>query len=87
MLMIRIGRYGAKPILIDAKIRSYYFSLAFIRRQVKRTETTVKSSDGKEFKIKDTQVILTLSANVKQIEPAVDKAVQNSRLVVFAPWV
>ncbi|EHL30908.1 hypothetical protein LDG_7055 [Legionella drancourtii LLAP12] len=43
----------------------------------KRTETTVKSSDGKKFKVTKgaPQVILALSINAKKVEPAVDKAV------------
>ncbi|WP_286822816.1 plasma-membrane proton-efflux P-type ATPase [Legionella steelei] len=45
----------------------------------KRTETTVKSSDGKEFKVTKgaPQVILALSINAKKVEPEVDKAVNE----------
>ena len=45
----------------------------------KRTEATVKGSDGKEFKVAKgaPQVILELSANAAQVKPAVDKAVNE----------
>jgi H+-transporting ATPase len=45
----------------------------------KRTEATVKSPDGKEFKVSKgaPQVILELSANAGQVKPAVDKAVNE----------
>src|ERR1700693_3231489 len=45
----------------------------------KRTEATVKGADGKEFKVAKgaPQVILDLSANAAQVEPAVDKAVDE----------
>ena len=45
----------------------------------KRTEATVKGSDGKEFKVAKgaPQVILELSANTAQVKPAVDKAVNE----------
>ena len=45
----------------------------------KRTEATVKGADGKEFKVTKgaPQVILELSANVGQVNPAVEKAVNE----------
>ena len=45
----------------------------------KRTEATVKGPDGKEFKVTKgaPQVILELSANVRQVKPAVDQAVNE----------
>ena len=45
----------------------------------KRTEATVKGTDGKEFKTTKgaPQVILELSANAEQVEPAVEKAVNE----------
>jgi len=45
----------------------------------KRTEATVKAKDGKTFKVTKgaPQVILKLSANAGQVEPAVDKAVNE----------
>jgi H+-transporting ATPase len=45
----------------------------------KRTEATVKGSDGKEFKVTKgaPQVILELSANAGQIKPAIEKAVNE----------
>jgi H+-transporting ATPase len=45
----------------------------------KRTEATVKGADGKEFKVTKgaPQVILELSANVGQVKPAVEKAVNE----------
>ena len=45
----------------------------------KRTEATVKSKDGKQFKVTKgaPQVILQLSANAGQVIPAVDKAVNE----------
>ena len=45
----------------------------------KRTEATVKSPDGKTFKVSKgaPQVILELSANAAQVKPAVDKAVNE----------
>ena len=45
----------------------------------KRTEATVKSSDGKEFKVSKgaPQVILDLAANAGQVKDAVDKAVNE----------
>ena len=45
----------------------------------KRTEATVKGTDGKEFKVTKgaPQVILELSANAGQVKPAVDKAVNE----------
>ncbi len=45
----------------------------------KRTESTVKSKDGKEFKVSKgaPQVILELSVNAGQVKPAVDKAVNE----------
>ena len=45
----------------------------------KRTEATVKAKDGKTFKVTKgaPQVILELSANVGQVKPAVDKAVNE----------
>ena len=45
----------------------------------KRTEATVKGKDGKTFKVTKgaPQVILKLSANVGQVKPAVDKAVNE----------
>jgi H+-transporting ATPase len=45
----------------------------------KRTEATVKSTDGKEFKATKgaPQVILELSANAGQVKPAVEKAVNE----------
>ena len=43
----------------------------------KRTEATVKGTDGKEFKVTKgaPQVILELSANAREVKPAVEKAV------------
>ncbi len=45
----------------------------------KRTEAQVKSKDGKTFKVTKgaPQVILALSANLAQVKPAVDKAVND----------
>ncbi len=45
----------------------------------KRTEATVKTKDGKKFKVTKgaPQVILELSANAGQVKPAVDKAVNE----------
>jgi H+-transporting ATPase len=45
----------------------------------KRTEATVKSSDGKEFKVSKgaPQVILALAADSAQVKPAADKAVNE----------
>ena len=45
----------------------------------KRTEATIKGTDGKEFKVTKgaPQVILELSANVGQVKPAVEKAVDE----------
>jgi H+-transporting ATPase len=45
----------------------------------KRTEATVKGTDGKEFKVTKgaPQVILELSANAGQVKPSVDKAVKD----------
>jgi H+-transporting ATPase len=45
----------------------------------KRTEATVKGTDGKEFKVTKgaPQVILALSANAGQAKPAVEKAVNE----------
>jgi H+-transporting ATPase len=45
----------------------------------KRTEATVKGTDGKEFKATKgaPQVILELSANAEQVRPAVEKAVNE----------
>src|SRR5271168_1606661 len=45
----------------------------------KRTEATVKAADGKTFKVTKgaPQVILALSANVGEVKPAVDKAVDD----------
>ncbi|HZK54361.1 MAG TPA: plasma-membrane proton-efflux P-type ATPase [Desulfosporosinus sp.] len=45
----------------------------------KRTEATVKGTDGKEFKVTKgaPQVILELSANAEQVKPAVEKAVNE----------
>jgi H+-transporting ATPase len=45
----------------------------------KRTEATVKGADGKEFKVTKgaPQVILELSANVEQIKPVVEKAIDE----------
>jgi len=45
----------------------------------KRTEATVKGTDGKQFKVVKgaPQVILELSANVRQVKPAVEKAVNE----------
>ncbi len=45
----------------------------------KRTEATLKGTDGKEFKVTKgaPQVILELSANAGQVKPAVDKAVNE----------
>ncbi len=45
----------------------------------KRTEATVKGTDGKEFKVTKgaPQVILQLSANAGQVKPAVEKAVNE----------
>jgi H+-transporting ATPase len=45
----------------------------------KRTEASVKGTDGKEFKVAKgaPQVILALSANAAQVKPAVEKAVNE----------
>ncbi len=45
----------------------------------KRTEATVKGTDGKEFRVTKgaPQVILELSANAGQVKPAVEKAVNE----------
>ncbi len=45
----------------------------------KCTEATVKGSDGKTFKVTKgaPQVILAMSANAKEVKPAVDKAVDD----------
>lgn len=45
----------------------------------KRTEATIKGKDGKEFKVTKgaPQVILAISANIKQVKTAVDKAVNE----------
>jgi H+-transporting ATPase len=45
----------------------------------KRTEATVKGTDGKEFKVTKgaPQVIMELSANAGQVKPAVDNAVNE----------
>jgi len=45
----------------------------------KRTEATVRGTDGKEFKVAKgaPQVILELSANTGQIKPAVEKAIDE----------
>jgi H+-transporting ATPase len=45
----------------------------------KRTEATLKGTDGKEFKVTKgaPQVILELSANAGQVKPAVEKAVNE----------
>ncbi len=45
----------------------------------KRTEATVKGADGKEFKVTKgaPQVILELSANARQVKPAIEKAVNE----------
>ena len=45
----------------------------------KRTEATVKAKDGKTFKVTKgaPQVILKLSANVEQVKPAAEKAVNE----------
>jgi H+-transporting ATPase len=45
----------------------------------KRTEASVKGADGKEFKVTKgaPQVILELSANAGQVQPAVEKAVNE----------
>jgi len=45
----------------------------------KRTEATVKDTDGKEFKVTKgaPQVILELSANAGQVKPAIEKAVNE----------
>ena len=45
----------------------------------KRTEASVKSADGQNFKVTKgaPQVILALSANAAQVKPAVDKAVDG----------
>jgi H+-transporting ATPase len=45
----------------------------------KRTEATVKDADGKEFKVAKgaPQVILELSVNAAQVQPAVEKAVND----------
>jgi len=45
----------------------------------KRTEAAVKDKDGKTFKVTKgaPQVILALSANVGQVKPAVEKAVNE----------
>ena len=45
----------------------------------KRTEATVKGSDGKQFKVTKgaPQMILELSANAAQVKPAVEKAINE----------
>jgi H+-transporting ATPase len=45
----------------------------------KRTEATIKDTDGKEFKVTKgaPQVILELSANAEQVKPAIEKAVNE----------
>ncbi len=45
----------------------------------KRTEATVKDTDGKEFKVTKgaPQVILELSANAGQVKPAIEKAINE----------
>jgi H+-transporting ATPase len=45
----------------------------------KRTEATVTGPDGKEFKVSKgaPQVILGLSANIEQVKPSIDKAVNE----------
>ena len=45
----------------------------------KRTEATIKGTDGREFKVTKgaPQVILELSANAVQVKPAIDKAVNE----------
>jgi H+-transporting ATPase len=45
----------------------------------KRTEATVKGTDGKQFKVTKgaPQVIMELSANAGQVKPAIDKAVNE----------
>jgi H+-transporting ATPase len=45
----------------------------------KRTEATVKSADGKQFKVTKgaAQMILELSANAAQVKPAVEKAISE----------
>jgi H+-transporting ATPase len=45
----------------------------------KRTEATVKTADGKQFKVTKgaPQVILAMSANVDAVKPAVDKAINE----------
>jgi H+-transporting ATPase len=45
----------------------------------KRTEATVKGTDGKEFKVTKgaPQVILELSANAGQVKPAIEKAINE----------
>jgi len=45
----------------------------------KRTEATVRGTDGKEFKVTKgaPQVILELSANAEQVKPAVEKAISE----------
>src|SRR5208283_2706558 len=45
----------------------------------KRTEATVKGTDGREFKVAKgaPQVVLALSANAGQVKPAVDEAVNE----------
>ena len=45
----------------------------------KRTEATIKGPDGKEFKVAKgaPQVILELSANARQVKPAVEKAINE----------
>jgi H+-transporting ATPase len=45
----------------------------------KRTEATVKGTDGKDFKVTKgaPQVILELSANAEQVKPAIEKAVNE----------
>ena len=45
----------------------------------KRTEATVKGTDGKQFKVTKgaPQMILQLSANAVQVKPAVEKAINE----------
>ncbi len=65
----------------DGKALKSYQALHFLPFDPvhKRTEATVRGPDGKEFKVTKgaPQVVLAMSANAGQVEPAVDKAVND----------
>ena len=54
----------------------------------KRTEATVKGSDGKQFKVTKgaPQVILKMSGNVEQVKPRSTRRSTNSRRAAFVRW-